>query len=350
MSNKFDLQRLIRPNVAKLTPYSSAREEFKMENLETIFLDANENPYDTELNRYPDPQQLDVKSELAKSHNITTDNVLLGNGSDEILDLLIRAFCEPATDAIIILPPTYGMYGVLAETNNIEIIEILLGNDFEPKVDAILERVTSETKLIFLCSPNNPTGNSFSEEKIETILNSFKGLVVIDEAYIEFSNSESWISRSSQYSNLVVIRTFSKAYGLAGIRLGACYASSEIISVLKKIKPPYNVNTVTQRRALHALANRKKLATEVEEIKVQRMSLMAQFEDIRCIVKIYHSDANFILVAMDDARHRYHQLLAAGVVVRYRGQEPLCKNTLRITIGNPAENKKLIQVLKRLKP
>jgi histidinol-phosphate aminotransferase len=253
---EFNINNLVRSNVAGLKPYSSARDEYQSTGSEMVFLDANENPFQTDVNRYPDPQQRSLKTELAKIKNVSTEHILLGNGSDEVLDLLFRAFCEPGKDNVITLPPTYGMYKVLANINNIENREVLLNSDFEPNVEEILNSVDQNTKLIFLCSPNNPTGNSFSEEKIIYILENFNGLVVIDEAYIDFSNKESWLNKLKEYPNLVITQTLSKAFGMAGIRLGICYASVEIIQILNKIKPPYNVNELTQLRALDRVHNR----------------------------------------------------------------------------------------------
>ena len=249
------IENLIRENIKSLKPYSSAREEFKNSASNLVYLDANENPFDTGLNRYPDPQQNLVKAALAKIKNVSREQLLLGNGSDEVLDLIFRVFCEPKVDTVIVLPPTYGMYEVLANTNDVKILNISLLDNYQPNVDEILKAQNSQTKLLFLCSPNNPTANSFNADKIETLIKKFTGIVVIDEAYIDFSSQESWIRRLNEFPNLIVIQTLSKAYGLAGIRLGACYSSTKIISVLNKIKPPYNINQLTQQTALKALQN-----------------------------------------------------------------------------------------------
>ncbi|MGL4385786.1 MAG: aminotransferase class I/II-fold pyridoxal phosphate-dependent enzyme, partial [Flavobacterium sp.] len=244
--NTFDINNLVRENVKQMKPYSSARDEFEdFDTAQMIFLDANENPFENGVNRYPDPQQQSVKSILGQNKGLQKKQILLGNGSDEVLDLLFRGFCEPKTDNIITLPPTYGMYSVLANLNDVTNKEVLLTNEFQPNVEAILEAVDANTKIIFLCSPNNPTGNSFSDESVVYLLNNFKGLVVIDEAYIDFSTKASWVNELDAYPNLVITQTLSKAYGLAGIRLGICYASEAIIGVLNKIKPPYNVNELT---------------------------------------------------------------------------------------------------------
>ncbi|MGS2741738.1 histidinol-phosphate transaminase [Sinomicrobium sp. M5D2P17] len=344
----FRIDKLVRPNVAKLKPYSSARDEFEDFDAEMVFIDANENPNETDVNRYPDPQQRKVKEVLAQQKNVRTANILLGNGSDEVLDLLYRAFCEPGADNIITLPPTYGMYKVLADINNVENREVFLSGDFQPIVSEILEKADENTKILFLCSPNNPTGNSFSKEIVEKLLEDFDGLVVIDEAYIDFSDKASWLSGLSIYPNLIITQTLSKAYGMAGIRLGICYASEEIIAVLNKIKPPYNVNELTQRRALKRLLEPDTLKSEVIEIKEQKMLLFKELLEIEFVFEVYPSDANFILAKVDDAGKRYGQLIARGIVSRNRTTQPLCENCLRFTVGTREENKRLVQVLHEL--
>jgi histidinol-phosphate aminotransferase len=346
MKNSFDINTLVRENVLKMKPYSSARDEFEgFDTTKMIFLDANENPYQTGVNRYPDPQQSNVKAVLAKQRNLQTNQILLGNGSDEVLDLLFRAFCEPKTDNVITLPPTYGMYGVLANINAVENREVLLSDDFQPKVDAILDQVDDNTKMIFLCSPNNPTGNSFSDKSIVSILQNFKGLVVIDEAYIDFSKKQSWLNELDEYPNLIITQTLSKAYGLAGIRLGICYASSAVISVLNKIKPPYNVNELTQKRALERLADNKKIQLEIDSIIKHRESLLKVLHNVKFVSKIFPTEANFVLIKVDDASKRYKELIAKGIVIRNRTTQPLCENCLRLTIGTAEENKKLMDAL-----
>ena len=284
--NKFNINNLVRPNVAVLKPYSSARDEYQSTGSEMVFLDANENPFQTDVNRYPDPQQRNLKAELAKLKGIVSENILLGNGSDEVLDLLFRAFCEPGDDNIITLPPTYGMYKVLANINNIENREVLLNSDFEPNVTEILNSVDQNTKMIFLCSPNNPTGNSFSEEKILQILESYNGLVIIDEAYIDFSEEKSWLHKLGQYPNLVVTQTLSKAYGMAGIRLGICYASTAIIEILNKIKPPYNVNELTQVRALDRVLKKEQVASEIADLIKERTLLSEALANVGFVEKL----------------------------------------------------------------
>lgn len=342
------IENLIRENIKSLKPYSSAREEFKNSASNLVYLDANENPFNTGLNRYPDPQQNLVKAALAKIKNVSREQLLLGNGSDEVLDLIFRVFCEPKVDTVIALPPTYGMYEVLANTNDVGLIKISLLDNYQPNVDEILKAQNSQTKLLFLCSPNNPTANSFNAGKIETLIKKFTGIVVIDEAYIDFSSQESWTRRLNEFPNLIVIQTLSKAYGLAGIRLGACYSSTKIISVLNKIKPPYNVNQLTQETALKALQNRIKTNNEIAIIISERNKLIIDLEEISFIVKIYPSDANFLLVKVDNAIVRYEQLVEHGIIVRNRTNLPLCENCLRFTVGTKEENKKLMNTLKLL--
>ena len=349
MKSNFDINNLIRANVKTMKPYSSARDEFKdFDTANMIFLDANENPFENGVNRYPDPQQMNVKAILAKQKNVKTNQILLGNGSDEVLDLLFRAFCEPKIDNVITLPPTYGMYGVLANINAVDNNEILLSDDFQPQIEKIMAAVNDNTKMIFLCSPNNPTGNSFSDESVAYLLQNFKGLVVIDEAYIDFSKKDSWINELDEYPNLVITQTLSKAYGLAGIRLGICYASTEVISVLNKIKPPYNVNELSQKRALDRLTDSDQIKSEINSIIAQRMDLLTVLLEINFVEKIYPSEANFILIKVDDANKRYGELIAKGIVIRNRTTQPLCNNCLRLTVGTEQENLKLIVALKEI--
>lgn len=344
----FNLDNITRENVKGLRPYSSARDEYVSDGSKMVFLDANENPFENGVNRYPDPKQRSLKALLAKQKDIEEGNILLGNGSDEVLDLLFRAFCEPGKDNVITLPPTYGMYNVLSGINHVENQTVLLDSDFQPNVEAILNTINKESKLLFVCSPNNPTGNSISTKKIQQLLNSFSGLVVIDEAYIDFSSEQSWVSKLSEYPNLVVTQTLSKAYGMAGIRLGICIASEQIIAVLNKIKPPYNVNELTQQRAIERLAQPKVVQEEVNTILSERILLKEALSEIAYVSKIYTSDANFILVKVDDASKRYNQLLEKGIVVRNRTTQPLCDDTLRFTVGTPEENKILVKMLNQI--
>lgn len=343
----FDLNTLVRTNVKSLKPYSSARDEFKDFNQKMIYLDANENPFENGVNRYPDPQQQDLKALLASKKGVKAENILIGNGSDEVLDLIFRAFCEPNQDNIITLPPTYGMYGVLADINAIENKKIILKENFQPDVEAILNEVTKETKLIFLCSPNNPTGNSFTDEAIKSLLESFNGLVIIDEAYIDFSEKESWLQRLEEYPNLIVTQTLSKAYAMAGLRVGILYASKAIISILNKIKPPYNINELSQQKAKELL-RLNKTNIQIKELIFERNRVAKVLTEIPFVLKVYPSDANFILFKVDNAVKRYNQLLNKGIVIRNRTNEPLCNNCLRITIGTSDENEKVISILKTL--
>jgi histidinol-phosphate aminotransferase len=349
MNKRFDLKDLVRPNVLKMKPYSSARDEYKTDGRKMTFLDANENPFENGVNRYPDPQQGKVKQMLASQKEVFETQILLGNGSDEVLDLIFRAFCRPQVDNVITLPPTYGMYKVLAGLNEVEDREVVLTSGFQPDVEAIFKKIDEQTKIIFLCSPNNPTGNSFSEASAEKILKNFTGLVVIDEAYIDFSAKTSWLERLEEFPNLVITQTLSKAYGLAGIRLGICYASEEIISILNKIKPPYNVNELTQQRAMERLSHPEEVNREVQTILQERELLQANLSKMPFVKEIFPSDANFLLVRVEDAGKKYEQLLEAGVVVRNRSNQELCENTLRFTVGTPEENKELLKKLTQLK-
>ena len=341
-----EIKDLIRENIKSLEAYSSARDEFKAMSSEFVFIDANENPFDTGLNRYPDPQQTLVKEALSKLKGISEEQILLGNGSDEVLDLIFRVFCEPREDNVIVLPPTYGMYEVLANTNAIELVKIPLIENFQPNVKEIIKGQDAKTKLLFLCSPNNPTANSFDANKIETLIKEFNGIVVIDEAYIDFSIEDSWLCRLDEFPNLIVTQTLSKAYGLASIRLGICYASKEIISILNKIKPPYNVNQLTQDVALQSLFNQEKVKNEIAIIISERNQLIRDLQNVEIVEKVYSSDANFLLVQVDDANLRYKQLVKLGIIVRNRTTQILCDNCLRFTVGTPDENKKLINTLK----
>lgn len=348
MTTTFNLEELVRKNVLKLIPYSSARDEFTGFKNPMIFLDANENPFNNGVNRYPDPRQHSVKEVLAEQKGVLESQILLGNGSDEVLDLIYRVFCEPKVDNIITLPPTYGMYKVLSEINDIENREVLLTEDFELNIAAILEQIDRNTKLIFICSPNNPTGNIFNTEAISTLLKSFKGMVVVDEAYIDFSSQSSWVNRLEEFPNLIVTQTLSKAYGMAGIRLGICYASQDVIALINKVKPPYNVNELTQIKALERLRNPQLIRSEINSILEAKDSLLKALVRLDWIEKVYPSEANFLLLKVDSAKERYQQLIERGIVIRDRSTQPLCENTLRITIGTQPENTKLIEVLKTI--
>jgi histidinol-phosphate aminotransferase len=341
-----NITNLVRKNILDMKPYSSARDEFKGE--AEIFLDANENPYPSAYNRYPDPLQWKVKEKLAKIKQVTPEQIFLGNGSDEAIDLVIRAFCEPYRDSILITEPTYGMYAVCAELNAAPIIKVELTKEFDLNTEAIFSATTTDTKVIFLCSPNNPTANLLSREKIMNVLDRFPGIVVLDEAYIDFAKSESFTHMLPVYPNLVVLQTFSKAWGLAGLRLGMAFASKEIIQVLNKIKYPYNVNIQTQEIASNALEDVKKKDTAVKEIIEQRKSLEENLLKLSITEYIYPSDANFLLVKVKDAPGTYRYLMDKKIIVRDRSKVTLCKNCIRITVGTPEENKNLILALKKI--
>ena len=342
------IENLLRKNILNIKPYSSARDEYQDVSNDMVFIDANENPFNTDVNRYPDPQQMKVKECLSDLKGVPVNQILLGNGSDEVLDLIFRAFCEPNQDNVITLPPTYGMYSVLANLNAVEIQEVVLNKNFQPNVDDILNAQNNNSKVLFICSPNNPTANSFNSDSIERLITSFKGIVVIDEAYIDFSEQESWLSRLDDFPNLIITQTLSKAFGLAGIRLGICYASSFITTTLNKIKPPYNINQLTQDKALERLQSIGDIKLEIETIINERAGMILALESIPVIRNVYASDANFLLVKVDDANKRYKQLVEKGIVVRNRTNQPLCDNCLRFTIGTSTENKRLIETLKEL--
>ncbi|MFA0963129.1 histidinol-phosphate transaminase [Roseivirga sp. BDSF3-8] len=343
-----EINKLLRPHLASLKPYSSARDEFSGN--ASVFLDANENPYDVlggdGVNRYPDPHQKQLKDRLARLKGIEPQHIFLGNGSDEAIDLLFRAFCRPGVDNVIIQPPTYGMYAVSAAINDVEIREALLTPDFQPDVDKIMASVDENSKLLFICSPNNPTGNDQDKERVYSLLQSFPGLVIVDEAYIDFSLSESFINDLKAYPNLVVLQTFSKAWALAGLRLGVAYASEEIIRVLDHIKPPYNVNALTQKVALEAMEKADQKDSLVETLRMERDQLDRALKKSTLVKRTYPSNANFILAEMKgSAKEIYDNLVTKGVIVRDRSKVQLCENCLRITVGTAEENQKLLSEL-----
>ena len=343
----FNLDDLLRPNIKNLVPYSSARDEFKGE--ASIFLDANENAYGSPLtkwyNRYPDPLQLKVKDKLSEVKGVPASNIFIGNGSDECIDILIRAFCEPGKDNIIICPPTYGMYEVSANINDVYIKKVPLTPDFQLDLPAIEEAVDDNTKIIFLCSPNNPTGNSLNREDLEVILNNYWGIVALDEAYINFSRFRSFTQELEDYPNLVVMQTLSKAWGLAALRVGLAFASEPIINVMNKVKPPYNINQASQELTLKALEEVGMVNDMIREIVTQRGVLETELAKLPIVQKIYPSDANFLLVKVTDAKAIYKYLADKGVVVRDRSSVTLCEGCLRITVGTEAENKALLAYL-----
>ena len=338
------LKELTRPNIWALKPYSSARDEYNGA-AASVFLDANENPYNLPHNRYPDPLQRDLKAELTRIKQVKAENIFLGNGSDEAIDLVFRAFCEPGVDNVVAIDPTYGMYKVCADVNNVEYRKVLLDDAFQFTADALLAATDERTKLIFLCSPNNPTGNDLLRTEIEKTLAVFSGLVIIDEAYNDFSSAPSFLQQLDKYPNLVVFQTFSKAWGCAAIRLGMAFASAEIISIFNKIKYPYNVNQLTQQQALSMLQRYDEIEGWVKELIAERGRLMDAFSTLTCVKEIFPSDANFFLARVTDAGAIYNYLVAKGIIVRNRSSISLCGNCLRVTVGTPAENKTLLEAL-----
>lgn len=349
---EFDLKKLVRTNIFNLVPYSSARDEFQGE--ASVFLDANENsfgsPVEQQYNRYPDPLQLVVKKRLSEIKGVPPQNIFLGNGSDEAIDILLRAFCRPGIDNVITVPPTYGMYEVSANINDVAVKKVPLTPDYQLNLEGIAEAIDENTKLIFICSPNNPTANSIYREDIETILANFKGVVVIDEAYINYSRQKTFIQELTEYSNLVILQTLSKAWGLAGLRIGMAFASEEIIRIFNKVKPPYNINQASQQIALDALNNIEQVNEWIRETIRQREKLVASLANLPFVLKIYPSDANFILVKTTGAREIYNFLVAHGIIVRDRSKVTLCEGCLRITIGTPEENELLSETLKKYTP
>lgn len=351
MNNSFDLQSLVRPNVRELSPYSSARSKYGA----GLLLDANENSLGAPwieadgLHRYPDPAQASLREAIAEWRGVRAENIFTGTGSDEAIDLLVRIFGTPGKDNIIITPPTYGMYRVAAEIQDLQVLEVPLDDSFEPAVDAILEEATPATTLLFLCSPNNPTGNLFPGNKIERLLNNFNGIVVIDEAYIDFSGDSGWSSRVVDYPNLVVLQTMSKSFGLAGIRLGTAFASGSIIEYFMKIKPPYNINALTGKYAQESFNHLDTIHFNIEALIEERERLRERLIKLDPVQTIYPSDANFLLVKMNQAMEYYRKLAENGVIVRYRGNQYNCDHCLRITVGTPDENDQLVNTLKEIK-
>ncbi|GAA4085048.1 histidinol-phosphate transaminase [Mucilaginibacter panaciglaebae] len=347
----FNINNILRENIKNLTPYSSARDEFQGE--ASVFLDANENafgsPLEDQYNRYPDPLQYNVKMRLSEIKGVPARNIFLGNGSDEAIDILFRSFCNPGVDNVILVPPTYGMYEVSANINDVKAKKVSLTTDYQLNLEGISEAIDEHTKMIFICSPNNPTGNSINRDDIETLLANFDGLVVVDEAYINFSRQKTFIQELTEYSNLVVLQTLSKAWGLAGLRIGMAFASEEIIEVMNKVKPPYNINEASQQLAIKALANVDQVNEWIKETLAQRDKLVLKLKDLDFVLDIYPSDANFILVKTTDPKGVYNFLVKKGIIVRDRSKIDLCEGSLRITVGTPAENEILIDTLKQFK-
>ena len=347
MSN---LENLIRENIKRLTPYSSARKEYS--GAAQIFLDANENSFGSPLpenyNRYPDPLQTEIKRKIAVWNNVKPEEIFVGNGSDEAIDLLFRIFCRPQTDNVLICPPTYGMYEVSAEINDVKIKRANLTVDFELDFERIKNSIDENTKLLFVCSPNNPSGNSFERENILRLVKDFQGLVVVDEAYIHFSQEKSLVSEINNFPNLVVLQTFSKAWGLAGLRVGLAFADEKTIKLFNRVKPPYNVSQIAQEAILQAMENKSQVKETIAEIVSEREKLIEKLNEFSFVTKIYPSDANFILVKSTDAEQIYKFLLGEKIVVRNRSNVELCAGCLRITVGTIEENEVLLNSLKRL--
>ena len=342
---EFDVNAWMRPNIRAMQPYSSARDEFH--GSASVFLDANENPYNAPYNRYPDPMQWRLKERISEIKGVPVESIFLGNGSDEPIDLLLRAFCEPGQEKMLTTDPTYGMYQVAAEVNNVACVKVPLREDFSLDLPALLARIDDATKLIYLCSPNNPTGNSLGHDAIREVLRRFGGIVVVDEAYIDFSAGPSFLREMSEWPNLVVLQTLSKAWGCAAIRLGMAFASPEIIGVLNKIKYPYNVNLLTQEKALELL-DEDRMRTQLAQILQERTRLRRDLSAIPLVRRIYPTDANFLLVDVGDADGVYHKLVEEGIIVRNRNRVTLCRGCLRITVGTPEEDDKLLEALRNM--
>lgn len=340
-----NLDKLLRNNIRSLQPYSCARDEFKGE--ASVYLDANENPYNAPFNRYPDPLQWEVKEQITRVKGVPAGNIFLGNGSDEPIDLLFRAFCEPRIDNVVAIEPTYGMYKVSANINDVEYRKVILDENFQFSADKLLDATNLYTKIIWLCSPNNPTGNSLDRNEIIKLLTSFEGIVVLDEAYIDFAAEGSFSEMLSHYPNLVILQTFSKAWGSAAIRLGMAFASTEIIAVLNKIKYPYNINILTQKQALLALKNDAQVKQWVKTLLAERAVLVEALQQLPIVQHIYPTDANFVLVRVDDANALYHYLVDKSIIVRNRNTVSLCLGCVRITVGTPEENQILLEELKK---
>ncbi|MGE0588649.1 MAG: histidinol-phosphate transaminase [Cyclobacteriaceae bacterium] len=342
---KFAIKDIVRKNISSLEPYSSARDEFQGK--ADIFLDANENPFDSAYNRYPDPLQKNLRDRIAALKKIDPNQIAIGNGSDELIDLLFRIFCSPGVDNVVIPQPTYGMYKVSARINDIEVREPLLSDEFDIDENRIQQSIDQKTKIIFLCSPNNPTGNLLSTKKITKLLLNFNGIIVVDEAYIDFADSESQLSLLSKHTNLVVLQTLSKAWGLAGLRIGIALASEEIVTLINKVKPPYNVNSASAQLALNSLQNAEQKNEIVRKLVDERMRMESALKAFSFVQKVFPSEANFLLVQMKNARECYAYLLNHGIVVRDRSNVVRCENCLRMTIGTPDQNNKLLEALKR---
>lgn len=342
------LRDLVRPNIWRLAPYSSARNEYSGHEAH-VFLDANENPYNAPFNRYPDPLQAKVKEELSKIKGVPADCIFLGNGSDEAIDLVYRVFCRPQVDNVVAIEPTYGMYKVCADINDVDYRPVLLDENYEMSADKLLAACDKHTKAIWICSPNNPTGNNMSVEEIEKVLKNFDGVVVVDEAYSDFSTIPVFRTRIKEFPNIIVLNTMSKAWGCAAIRLGMAFASKEIVDLFNKVKYPYNVNLLTQQQALKALDSREDVEKWVSLLLQERSKMLVSFATLPVTLKVYPTNANFFLAKMKDAQGIYDYLVAKGIIVRNRTRVKLCKDCLRVTIGTKAENTELLSALRELK-
>ena len=342
-----ELKELVRPNIWSLSPYTSARDEYQGKDAK-VFLDANENPYNDPVNRYPDPLQRDLKKRIAAIKGVQEQTIFLGNGSDEAIDLMYRIFCRPGKDNAVAIEPTYGMYGVCADINNVEYRRVLMDENFQPSYDKIMAAIDADTKLVFFCSPNNPSANNIDRKVIESVLDNFDGIVIVDEAYIDFAGVPSYLQQLQSRPNLIVLQTFSKAWGMAGIRLGMAFAQPEIIGIMNKVKYPYNVNQLTQQRAMEEVMQYDRVKGWIESILKERTRLMKEFESLPCTVRVYPSDANFFLVRVKDALATYNYLVDQGIIVRNRSKIALCGNSLRVTIGTAAENNSLLDALRNM--
>lgn len=342
----FSLKDIVRPNIWALTPYSSARDEYQGKEAH-VFLDANESPYDSPYNRYPDPLQRALKQQLAIIKEVRPEQIFLGNGSDEAIDLVYRVFCTPGRDNVVTIDPSYGMYEVCAEINDVECRKVRLDEHFDIQAERLLVVCNDHTKAIILCSPNNPTGNTLDEEEIKKVLEAFRGVVVIDEAYSDFSTQPQWRNRIDNYPNLIVLNTLSKAWASAGIRLGMAFAQEDIIHLFNKVKYPYNVNILTQQQASEILSRKPDVSEWVKLTVNERYSLMNAVRELKICKQVFPTEANFFLARFDDANRVYDYLVEQGIIVRNRSKMVLCDNCLRITVGSPAENTALIAALRR---
>jgi histidinol-phosphate aminotransferase len=343
--NKRELADLVRLNIEKMNSYSSSRDQYNIKDSESIYLDANESPFENGVNRYPDNKHYELKTVVSKIKNVQESQIVFGNGMDEILDLIVRVFCDPSLDQIITLPPTYGMYNVIASTNNVENIEVPLNSDFSINVQKVLSKASEKTKIIFLCSPNNPTGNSFKYCDVLKLINEFDGIIVLDEAYIDFSSNNSLTGLINEHDNLIITQTLSKAYGMAGLRLGMGLSNKKIIDYINKIKPPYNINSLSEKKVLSELKNIQSVKKNIMIVLNEKLKLQTALVNLCFVEKVFNSDANFLLVKVDDVKLRCTQLLENGIIVRDRSNDFLCENCLRITVGTPDQNRFLIKTL-----